>query len=154
RPGPGRSGRESRSRLHRCTRRPGTGVDVTVTVGARTRSSQAIHSVNPVAKMFAAMIIGLCLILSIDAVSGAVALVLEAVLLIWAGLSVRQFFVRTLPLWLAVPLTGITTTLYGVDSGATYWELGFVSVTQGSVELGVAMMLRILAIGIPAIVLF
>lgn len=127
---------------------------MTTTLGVRTRPAQAIHGVNPVAKMLAAMIIGLCLILSIDAVSALVALALEAVLLLWAGLSFRQFFTRTLPLWVAVPLTGLTTTLYGVDSGALLWEFGFVSVTEGSVQLGMAMMLRILAIGIPAIVLF
>lgn len=124
----------------------------TVTTGTNTR--QAIHGVNPVAKLIAAMIVGLCLLLSIDAVSALVALTLEAVLLRWAGLSFRQFFVRTAPLWVAVPLTGLTTTLYGVDSGSLLWEFGFVTVTEGSVDLGIAMMLRILAVGIPAIVLF
>jgi len=127
-----------------------------VTVIEQTRAGQrkAIHGVNPVAKLIAAMVIGFSLLLTIDPVSAAVALVLEAILLVWAGLSFREFFVRTAPLWVAVPLTGLTTALYGVDSGTVHWEVGFVTVTDGSLELAVAMMLRILAAGIPAIVLF
>ncbi|MEX1078931.1 MAG: energy-coupling factor transporter transmembrane component T [Homoserinimonas sp.] len=127
---------------------------MTAAVDARTRQDQAIHGVNPVAKLIAAMVIGFCLLLSIDPVSALVALGLEAVLLVWAGLSFREFFVRTAPLWIAVPLTGLTTALYGVDSGSLIWQFGFVSVTDGSLELAAAMMLRILAAGIPAIVLF
>lgn len=122
--------------------------------GTRTRSAQAIHGVNPVAKLIAALVVGLCLLLSVDAVSALVALALEAVLFFWAGLSLREFFIRTAPLWFAVPLTGLTTALYGVDSGALWGEFGFVTVTEGSAGLGIAMMLRILAAGLPAIVLF
>lgn len=127
---------------------------MTATLDTGVRRARAIHGVNPVAKLIAALVIGLCLLLSIDAVSALVALMLEAVLFFWAGLSAREFFTRTAPLWFAVPLTGLTTTLYGVDSGALLWEFGFVTVTEGSVDLGVAMMLRILAAGLPAIVLF
>lgn len=127
---------------------------MTVIEATRAGQRKAIHGINPVAKLIAAMVIGFSLLLTIDPVSAAVALVLEAILLVWAGLSFREFFIRTSPLWIAVPLTGLTTALYGVDSGAVHWEFGFVSVTDGSLELAVAMMLRILAAGIPAIVLF
>jgi energy-coupling factor transport system permease protein len=127
---------------------------MTVVEATRAGQRRAIHGVNPVAKLIAAMVIGFSLLLTIDPVSAAVALALEAILLVWAGLSFREFFVRTSPLWIAVPLTGLTTALYGVDSGAVHWTFGFVSVTDGSLELSVAMMLRILAAGIPAIVLF
>lgn len=116
--------------------------------------SSAIARVNPVAKLIAAILLSIALLLSIDAVSAGVALVLEALLLPFAGLGARQFWVRTAPLWLAAPLAGITTVLYGNDSGATLWAWGFVTVTQGSVSLGVAIALRVLAIGIPGIVLF
>src|SRR5690554_988843 len=100
---------------------------MTVVEATRTGQRQAIHGVNPVAKLIAAMVIGFSLLLTIDPVSAAVALVLEAILLVWAGLSFREFFVRTAPLWVAVPLTGLTTALYGVDSGAVHWTFGFVS---------------------------
>lgn len=114
----------------------------------------AIARVNPVAKMIAALLLSLTLLLSVDVVSAAVALVLEGVLFFWAGLGARQFFLRTSPLWVAAPLAGLTMVLYGEDSGRVYFEFLFVTVTQGSSYLGAAMVLRVLAAGMPAIVLF
>jgi energy-coupling factor transport system permease protein len=113
-----------------------------------------VARVNPVAKLIAALLVSLALLLSIDAVSAGVALAVEALLLPWAGLGARQFWLRTASLWIAAPLAAITTVLYGNDSGQVLWSWGFVSVTQGSVALGVAVGLRVLAIGIPGIVLF
>ncbi|KQX07153.1 MULTISPECIES: energy-coupling factor transporter transmembrane component T family protein [unclassified Leifsonia] len=112
-----------------------------------------VARINPVAKLAAALLISITLLLSIDVVSAAVALALEAVLLGFAGLSARQFWLRTSPLWIAAPLAGLTTVLYGVDSGAVLWQWGFITVTEGSLGLGLAIMLRVLAIGLPGIVL-
>lgn len=113
-----------------------------------------IARINPVAKLVAAIALSIALLLSIDWVSAAVALGLEALLLGWAGLRVREFWRRTAPLWIAAPLAGVTTVLYGRDSGALLWQWGFVTVTEGSFELGLAIALRVLAIGLPGIVLF
>jgi energy-coupling factor transport system permease protein len=114
----------------------------------------AIARVNPVAKLAVALLVGITLLLSIDVVSAAVALAIEAVLLFWSGLSARQFWIRTLPLWIAAPLAGVTTVLYGEDSGRLIAEIGFISITEGSLALGLAIVLRVLAIGLPGIVLF
>ena len=116
--------------------------------------ASTVASINPVAKLAVALILSAVLLLSIDAVSASVALLLEGVLLFWSGISARQFWIRTIPLWLAAPFAGITTVLYGADSGATLWQFGFVSITEGSASLGAAIVLRILCIGLPGIVLF
>ncbi|ROQ38349.1 energy-coupling factor transport system permease protein [Frondihabitans sp. PhB188] len=125
-----------------------------MTVLATIATQRAIGRVNPVAKLLAAVVLSLTLLLSIDWVSAGVALVLEAGLLAWSGLTPGQLLRRTAPLWIAAPLAFITTCLYGRDSGATLLTSGFITVTQGSVALGLAIGLRILAIGIPGIVLF
>lgn len=117
-------------------------------------AASPIARINPVAKLLAAVTLSVALLLSIDWISAAVALVLEAVLLFWGGLGLRQLAVHTAPLWIAAPLAGVTTVLYGRDEGAALWQFGFVSVTEGSLTLGVAIALRILAIGLPGIVLF
>jgi energy-coupling factor transport system permease protein len=113
----------------------------------------AIARVNPVAKLAVALLISCALMLSIDWVSAAVALLLEGVLLAWCGLTARQFWLRTAPVWIAAPFGMLTTVLYGEDSGAVLAGIGFVSITEGSVALGLAIGLRVLAIGIPGIVL-
>jgi energy-coupling factor transport system permease protein len=114
----------------------------------------AIGRINPVAKLLAAVVLSLSLLLSIDWVSAGVALALEALLLAWSGLTFGQFWRRTLPVWIASPFAIVATSLYGQDSGELLLRLGFITVTQGSVALGFAIGLRILAIGIPGIVLF
>nr|WP_206697302.1 energy-coupling factor transporter transmembrane component T [Microbacterium aquimaris] len=109
---------------------------------------------NPVAKLGAALAIALPLVVTIDPVSALVALLLELPLLLAAGLSPRQFWLRTLPLWIAAPASAVTIALYGATSGEIYVEWLFVRVSEGSLMLALATFLRVLAIGLPAVVLF
>jgi energy-coupling factor transport system permease protein len=119
-----------------------------------TRGKQAIYRINPVAKLIASMVISLVLVLSIDWVSAAIALAIEIPFMFFAGLSPRRFFLRTLPVWIAAPLTALTTLLYGRVSGATYFQFLLIHITDGSITLAIATFLRVLAIGLPAVVLF
>jgi energy-coupling factor transport system permease protein len=113
-----------------------------------------LAQVNPVAKLAAVFIVSLTLILTIDWVSAAVALALECVLLSFTRLPARAVFIRTLPLLIAAPLGALTTVLYGQPSGHTYFTWWALEISDGSISLGIATLLRILAVGIPAIVLF
>ncbi|MEO9095473.1 MAG: energy-coupling factor transporter transmembrane component T [Microbacteriaceae bacterium] len=127
------------------------------TTGVATRIADAtrpIHRVNPVAKLAAAFIISLTLIASIDWVSAGVVLLLEAALFGWVGIRLSVFLRRSWPILLASPLAGLTTVLYGEPSGQLYWEFLFIHVTDGSIYLGVATALRILAIGLAGMVMF
>lgn len=113
-----------------------------------------IARVNPVAKLLAAVVLTVALVLSIDWVSAGVALLLEAALLRFAGLSFGQFWRRTVALWIAAPLSIVATGLYGRVSGEVFWHAGVITVSAGSLSLAFAIGLRVLAIGIPGIVLF
>jgi len=119
-----------------------------------TRGHQAVYRLNPVSKLVASAIISVALVLSIDWVSASVALAIEALLFPWAGLGPRRFFLRTLPAWIAAPLGAVTILLYGRPSGDTYFQFLLIHVSDGSIELAVATLLRVLAIALPAIVLF
>jgi energy-coupling factor transport system permease protein len=110
--------------------------------------------VNPVAKLLVAAIIAVCLLLTLDVVSGAVALGLELVLIPFLRIPPRTFWLRTLPLWIAAPLAGVTIALYGRVSGTVYAEFLLAKVSEGSLLLAAATALRVLAIGLPAVVLF
>lgn len=125
-----------------------------MTVLAPVTGDRAIHRINPVAKLAASAVIAVALVLSIDWVSAGVALALEGVLLLWAGLTVRQFLRRTWPVWVAAVLGGVTILLYGQPSGETHLQFLLVHVTDGSIGLAIATVLRMLAIGLPAVVLF
>ncbi|WP_345764340.1 energy-coupling factor transporter transmembrane component T family protein [Diaminobutyricibacter sp. McL0608] len=113
-----------------------------------------LGGVNPVAKFGFSLAITLGLLLTIDWVSAAVALAAELVLLAFVGLPPKLVVVRTAPVWIAAPLAGLTAVLYGRTSGTVYWHWSLIEVSDGSIALGAATALRVLAIGIPAVLLF
>ena len=125
-----------------------------MSVLAPPREGQRIFTVNPVAKIAALVPLTLGLLVSLDWVSATVGIVGELLLFTAAGLRSRALWLRTLPVWLAAPLAGLTMALYGQASGTTYVRLGFVHVTDGSLAIGLATMLRMVAVALPAVVLF
>ncbi|MBO9049820.1 ATP-binding cassette domain-containing protein [Curtobacterium flaccumfaciens] len=113
-----------------------------------------IVGVHPVASLIGVLALGVCLVLSLDVVSAAVALALELALLPLLRLPVRTLLLRLAPVLLAVPLTAVSIALYGRPSGREWFDLGFAHVTDGSLTLALATALRVLAVGVPAIALF
>lgn len=120
---------------------------------APVRGDRRIHRISPVAKIAASLAIGTALLVTIDPVSGGVALLLELLLLPFAGVTVRALGVRLVPLVVAAPLTGLTLALYGQPSGTVHWQFALATVSDGSLEFALAGTLRVLAIGLPAVVL-
>jgi energy-coupling factor transport system permease protein len=108
---------------------------------------------NPVAKLAAALVITMVLLLSVDWVSASVALGLELLVLPWCGLPLRDLLRRTAPIWLAAVPAGLVTCVLGVDSGAVLAGWGPFEVTEGSVAAGAAITLRVLAVGLPGVLL-
>lgn len=131
------------------------GTDATNPV-RRPRPARAtgIPGVQPVASLIGVLALGVCLVLSLDVVSAAVALALELALLPLLRLPVRTLLLRLAPVLLAVPLTAVSIALYGRPSGREWFDLGFAHVTDGSLTLALATALRVLAVGVPAIALF
>ena len=113
-----------------------------------------IVGVQPVASLIGVLALGVCLVLSLDVVSAAVALALELALLPLLRLQVRTLLLRLAPVLVAVPLTAVSIALYGRPSGREWFDLGFAHVTDGSLTLALATALRVLAVGVPAIALF
>lgn len=123
------------------------------TLLAPARGDRVVHRINPVAKIAASAAIGVALISTIDWVSGAVALALVCVLIPFAGVPWRSLLVRVAPLVVAAPLTALTLALYGAPSGEVYGTFLLATVSEGSLQLAAAAALRVLAIGLPAVLL-
>lgn len=122
-------------------------------IDARTRDTWIARR-SPLAKVGAGLLLALPLVITLDVVSASVSLVLGIVIVLASGLTAKQFFVRTLPIWVAAPLAGVTIALYGRGSGSTLLDWGFVHISEGSLGLAVATMIRLFAIGLPSIALF
>lgn len=121
---------------------------------ARIERRGPIAPRSALAKLAAALLIAVPLIVSIDVVSASVALLLEIPLLLLAGLRAREFWARTAVLWIAAPLSAVTIALYGAQGGAVHFEWMLIRVSDGSLALAAATAVRVLAIGLPSVVLF
>ena len=118
------------------------------------RGRQLVYRINPVAKLLASLVVTIGILLSIDWVSASVALVCELVLCFWSGLSARRLIARSWPILVAALFAGLTILLYGAPSGTTYARFLFVHITDGSIEFSIATTLRVIAVALPAVVLF
>jgi energy-coupling factor transport system permease protein len=124
---------------------------MTITVdGAPVRRA----GINPVAKLATALVIALGLVLSVDWVSAATALLLEVVLLLVLRVPVRQLVTRGALVLVAAGLTAVTILLYGEPSGTVHWHFLLITVSDGSITLALATFLRVLAIALPSVILF
>ncbi|WP_426623816.1 energy-coupling factor transporter transmembrane component T family protein [Leifsonia sp. McL0607] len=124
-----------------------------MTIAEPVRSGP-LATLNPVSKLGAALIVTAVLLVSIDPVSAGVALALEGVLLCFVGIPAVVLLARTAPVLIAAPLAALTTVLYGRTSGTVYLHWWAIEVSTGSLQLGLATLLRVLAIGLPAVLLF
>ncbi|WP_159612071.1 ATP-binding cassette domain-containing protein [Glutamicibacter sp. JC586] len=112
-----------------------------------------LAQVNPLAKLGAVAAATLPLISTLDAVSASVIIVFTALIFPLAGLSPLKFFKRAWPLLVAGVCAAWGIALVGQDSGAVYAQLGLFSITEGSVQGGIATGLRAFALAIPCILL-
>lgn len=108
---------------------------------------------NPLARLAAALIVSLSLVWSIDPVSAGIALGAELALIPFLALGWRTFWRRTVLAWIAAPLSGLTLLLYGRPGGQHYLDWFAVHITDSSIALACATVLRVLAIALPALVL-
>lgn len=112
-----------------------------------------LAKINPLAKLGAVATATLPLISTLDAVSALVIVVASVVLFPLAGLSPLKFLKRAWPLLLAGLFAAWGIALVGQDSGAVYAQLGLFSITEGSLQGGIATGLRAFALAIPCILL-
>jgi energy-coupling factor transport system permease protein len=112
-----------------------------------------IAQANPVAKLAVAMVIPLVLILTVDPVTAGTALALELLALPWCGVGPARLLRSSWIVLLSAVPAGLLTLLFGVDGGRLLVALGPITVTHGSATAATAITLRILAIGLPGVVL-
>jgi len=112
-----------------------------------------IARAHPVAKLAISLVVSLALLLTVDGVTAGVALALELLALPWCGLGPRALARRGWVIAAGAFPAGLVTALYGVDAGRVLIGLGPVTITEGSLAAGLSITLRVLAIGLPGVVL-
>lgn len=106
---------------------------------------------NPVAKITAAAVITTGMLITLDPVTPAVLLAIEALAFPLSGVRLTTLLRRSWPL--AVGVAGLcVANLIAVKGGRALLDLGPLEVTSGGVESAVSVALRLLAVTLPGIV--
>ncbi|GAB3596035.1 Putative HMP/thiamine permease protein YkoC [Corynebacterium faecale] len=112
-----------------------------------------IEGINPVTRIAAVIALTTPLLISVDVVSAAIALAATILLAPLAGVSWRQLFKRGWPLFLIAPIAALSMALYGRPEGREYFSFLLAHVTDNSLSLALAIGVRVLAVGLPVVVL-
>lgn len=121
--------------------------------GQKREARGLLARTNPVARVLALLVATTPLLITIDPVSAAVAVILELALMPLSGVSARSFFLKATPLLLAAPLGALSMLLYASPGGTVYWQFGPAAVSDHSMWLALGIGLRMCAIVLPAIAL-
>lgn len=115
--------------------------------------SPLLASINPVFRIFGAFAASIPLLFTLDCVSASVALLLEFVIFACIKLPPWRVIRLSWPVWVGAPTSALTVLLYGKSGGNTWFQWWLIHATDRSAMLAVATSLRILAIGVPSIVM-
>lgn len=115
--------------------------------------SPLLASINPVFRIFGAFAVSIPLLFTLDCVSASVALLLEFVIFACIKLPPWRVIRLSWPVWVGAPTSALTVLLYGKSGGNTWFQWWLMHATDRSAMLAVATSLRILAIGVPSIVM-
>lgn len=136
----------------------GDGVVAVTSVNTRAEAerqssrSPFLASLNPAYRLIGGFLAALPMLLSLDWLSSGTMLVLEFAVLAVIGITPWRTVRSTWPVFVGAPFSALAVLLYGKSGGDTWWQWGLMRVTDRSAELALATALRILAIGIPAII--
>lgn len=112
-----------------------------------------LRNINPVTRILGLALLTTPLMFTVDWVSATFVIAFTLLMVPLCGLSYRRFFKRALPILIIAPLAGVPMALYGQAGGETYLNWGLINVTELSVSLAGAIILRVLAIALPVVVL-
>lgn len=112
-----------------------------------------LDRLNPLTPFLASMLFTAPLLTTIDWVSALVGVAFTIVLIVAARVSVGSVLRRTWPILLAAPFSGLGILLYGEPGGTVYWSWWIARISDQSIALALGMSLRVLAIGVPTLVL-
>ncbi|WZH38521.1 MAG: energy-coupling factor transporter transmembrane component T [Microbacterium enclense] len=113
-----------------------------------------LDRVNPVTKVAIVAVLAIPLLVSIDAVSAAVALVLELLCVPLTGLAYRLVLKRLVPVLIFAPVAAVSMLLYARPGGTAYGTFLFATISDDSLSLSFAVLLRVVALALPMILLF
>lgn len=113
--------------------------------------SAALARVNPVAKLAAALVVTVGLLVTLDPLTPAVLLAVEALAFPFTGVRPGVLVRRTWPLLLGILGVGFANVV-AIGGGRVLLDLGPLEATTGGLSAAASVALRLLAVTLPGIV--
>ncbi|MGO3885710.1 MAG: energy-coupling factor transporter transmembrane component T family protein [Mycetocola sp.] len=120
----------------------------------RTPRVAPLSRVNPVTLVLIAVILSVPMLATLDPVSAGVAVLIELALVPLTGVPWRRVAVRLVPVVVFIPVAALSMLLYGTPGGVEHWRWGVAVVSDNSINQALAISVRVLALGLPTILLF
>lgn len=127
---------------------------VEVRTESRSPATPWLDGVNPVTKIVLALVLSIPLLASIDVVSALAAIALQLCCIPLTGLPVSTVTKRMLPILIFAPVAGVSMLLYAEPGGTVHWSFWYATISDDSIALALAVCVRVLALGLPTILLF
>ncbi|PRB04351.1 energy-coupling factor transporter transmembrane protein EcfT [Microbacterium sp. MYb64] len=122
--------------------------------GASKAGAAWIDGVNPVTRIVLALLLSVPLFASIDVTSGLVAIGLQLLCIPLTGLRLGSVLRRLALLLVIAPVAGVSMLLYAAPGGQVFFSFGFAHISEASIQLAIAVSIRVVALGLPTILLF
>lgn len=116
-------------------------------------SPTILERLNPVTPFGAAVLFSTPMLTTIDVGSAAAGLAATLVLIAVARVSLRSVVARCWPLFIAAPVSAVSMLLYAEPSGTVHARFWLAEISDGSIALSIAIGLRVLAIGMPTLII-
>lgn len=113
-----------------------------------------LDRLNPLTRITMAAIITVPLVLTLDWLSATVMLVLILTGALSVGFSPATLLKRLAPLLVMAVVAALSMALYGKPGGHTWWAWGLILITDQSLTLAGAVFVRLLSLGLSAVLLF
>lgn len=112
-----------------------------------------LERLNPVTPFGAAVLYSTPMLTTIDVASALVGLAATALLIVLARIPLRSVVARSWPLFIAAPVSALSMLLYAKPGGRSYGSFWLAEITDNSIALAIAIGLRVLAIGMPTLII-
>lgn len=127
---------------------------MTAVLARRDRAIAWLDGVNPVTRIAIALVLSVPLFATLDAVSAVTAVALELLCVPLTGLAYATVLRRLIPVAVFAPIAALSMLLYARPGGTVYGQFLFATISDESITLSIAVLVRVVALGLPMILLF
>lgn len=112
-----------------------------------------LDQVNPVTRLLLALAAAFPILITLDWVSASTMLVLELVVFTVLGVSPTWMLRRLVPIFVVAPIAALSMALYGRPGGQVYFDWWLITISEQSLMMALAVLIRIFALALAAIVM-